>query len=262
VTATADDWLEGWDRQQEAYIPGRNRRFELIAAIAGRVGGPRARVLDLGCGPGSLLTRLHGSLPEALLVGLDNDPVLLAVARTLTDVSSRTALLDCDLHNPGWPVVAGHHGPFDVVVSSTALHWLPEKRVRETYRAITRLLRPGGWFLNGDTMPLDASDQIDSVLEELHRPHEDSSPWAEWWRQLEASGSYRRELEERRRRRAAAPPTADFMPSAEWHLAALASSGFPEVAVVWRDGHEAVVAGRRPDTSNPTFQPKNHVCLT
>jgi trans-aconitate methyltransferase len=35
-------------------------------------------VLDLGCGPGSLAGRLAARLPTAEIIGLDQDPVLLA----------------------------------------------------------------------------------------------------------------------------------------------------------------------------------------
>ncbi len=38
-------------------------------------------MLDLGCGPGSLATRLLDRIPAATVIALDADPVLLAIGQ-------------------------------------------------------------------------------------------------------------------------------------------------------------------------------------
>ncbi|MFZ0975255.1 MAG: methyltransferase domain-containing protein, partial [Solirubrobacteraceae bacterium] len=84
VTTT---WLDRWDAQQETYLPEREERFEVIVDLLEATAGPRPRVLDLACGPASLALRVVARLPEASVVGVDTDPVLLALARAAAPAS-------------------------------------------------------------------------------------------------------------------------------------------------------------------------------
>ena len=59
-------------------MPEREERFAVIADVVEVVAGGRPRVLDLGCGPGSLSVRILDRLPAASVVAVDADPVLLA----------------------------------------------------------------------------------------------------------------------------------------------------------------------------------------
>ncbi len=239
MTGQATMWLESWDRQQESYIPHREARFEFLASVITAVGGITARVLDLGCGPGSLLVRLRRTHPEALLVGVDFDPVLLTIATTLLP---DTTLLDADLRGPDWVAAAATRGPYDLVVSCTALHWLSAKEIARVYASALRLLRPGGLLLNADTMPITGRPALSGLLATTS----DSTAWNQWWQALESARAYEPQLGERSRRQRAHPRTAEFITDARWHQNALQANGFDEAAVIWRTGHEAVVAGRRP----------------
>ena len=78
-------WLERWDAQQRTYVPEREERFAVIADVVAAVAGDRPRVLDLGCGPGSLSLRLLDRLPGASVVAVDADPVLLTLGRRASD---------------------------------------------------------------------------------------------------------------------------------------------------------------------------------
>jgi trans-aconitate methyltransferase len=79
---TALDWIERWDRQQEESLPDREDRFTaLIDAVEEGTGRPDPLVLDLGCGPGSLAVRLLDRLPRATVIGIDADPVSLALGQ-------------------------------------------------------------------------------------------------------------------------------------------------------------------------------------
>ncbi|MFD8963243.1 methyltransferase domain-containing protein, partial [Streptomyces anulatus] len=91
---TARTWLQRWDRQQERYSPDREERFQVVIDIVGRSlerDGTAARPLlvDLGCGTGSLTTRLARAFPRADTVGVDADPLLRGLAEeggTRTDI--------------------------------------------------------------------------------------------------------------------------------------------------------------------------------
>src|ERR1700722_19417999 len=80
--ADARDWIDRWDRQQEVYMADREERFTaLIDAVEAAAGRPDPLILDLGCGPGSLAVRLLARLPAATVIGVDADPVTLALGR-------------------------------------------------------------------------------------------------------------------------------------------------------------------------------------
>ena len=89
---TAQQWIERWDLQQEVSLPDREDRFTaLIDAVEAGAGREDPLVLDIGCGPGSLTTRLRDRLPKATIIGIDADPVTLALAAAATRTSaSRT----------------------------------------------------------------------------------------------------------------------------------------------------------------------------
>src|SRR4051795_13543883 len=99
----ADRWITRWDRQQEGYLPDREERFTaLIDAVAAGAGRPDPVVLDLGCGPGSLSTRLLDRIPEASVVAIDTDPLLMTLGRTLHADRENLTFVGLDLRSPGW----------------------------------------------------------------------------------------------------------------------------------------------------------------
>lgn len=82
TTPAARAWIDRWDTQQQGYLPDREERFTaLIDAVAEAAGRPDPLVLDLGCGPGSLATRLLDRIPGATVVAVDADPCCWRSAR-------------------------------------------------------------------------------------------------------------------------------------------------------------------------------------
>lgn len=77
-----------------------------------------ARVIDLGCGPGNSTALLRARWPGADITGLDNDPAMLVTARA-SDPGVRWVEGDAAV----WTA----DGPYDVVFSNAALHWLPDQ---------------------------------------------------------------------------------------------------------------------------------------
>src|ERR1700723_3207898 len=95
--AAARDWIDRWDRQQEVYMADREERFTaLIDAVEAAAGRPDPLVLDLGCGPGSLATRLLDRIPAATVIAVDADPVLLAIGQAAWPDRPGLRLTDCD----------------------------------------------------------------------------------------------------------------------------------------------------------------------
>jgi len=244
VTAPAR-WLQRWDAQQEGYLPDREERFEVLVDLVEAVAGPRPRVVDLACGPASLATRMLARLPDAEVVGVDTDPVLLALARSTA--SPGLTLVDADLREPGW---AGHlpAGPYDAVVSTTALHWLHEPDLRQVYAACAGLLRPGGLLVNGDHLRAHGSPRLvelalglDQRRAERHAVQ--AEDWAAWWSAVRQDRELGDALAERDRRAFDHPERSET--SREVHERALRDAGFSEVDVLWRKGTDTVLAALR-----------------
>jgi SAM-dependent methyltransferase len=99
-----------------------------------RIGG---RLLDVGCGPGSLTLLLAPHFTE--VVGVDADPGMIAEARGRTTVDNvtwrqvRAEELPADL------------GSFDVVTFAQSFHWMDQPLVAERVHG---MLNPGGFWVH------------------------------------------------------------------------------------------------------------------
>ena len=95
------------------------------------------RVLDVGCGTGRLLTLARTRWPRARLVGLDMAEGMIAQARQLVP----------GLHWVTADAAQFTDEPYDLVLSSSALHWL--RPFDEGLAHVMGLVRPGGFLLAG-----------------------------------------------------------------------------------------------------------------
>jgi ubiquinone/menaquinone biosynthesis C-methylase UbiE len=101
---------------------------------------PGHRVLDIGCGTGTLALLLKTAQPQAEVVGLDGDPEILEIARRKTAegglvIEFREGMADVPHFEPGH---------FDRIVSSLVLHHLTTDKKRDTLAQARRALRSGG----------------------------------------------------------------------------------------------------------------------
>ncbi len=101
---------------------------------------PGQRVLDLGCGTGTLLLMVKRACPEAQLFGVDGDAEILRLARAKA-ARSGVAL---ELHRAlafalPYPVASFHR-----VLSSLLFHHLSPENKRRALAECHRVLRPGG----------------------------------------------------------------------------------------------------------------------
>ncbi|MDX2176568.1 MAG: class I SAM-dependent methyltransferase [Candidatus Sumerlaeia bacterium] len=112
-------------------------RAQLIAQASLR---PGQRVLEIGCGTGSLVVRLTRDNPEVEVAGLDPDPRALARARRKAERAGVSIRFEQGYADE-LPFEAGS---FDAVFSSLMLHHLEEPQQAAALAEVRRVLRPGG----------------------------------------------------------------------------------------------------------------------
>lgn len=138
------------------YVPAAGRHwrlpfYDLIAKALGADGAraalveqaaprPGERLLEIGCGTGSLLLELKRREPDAEVVGLDPDARALAIAR---GKASREGL-QIGLDEGFADALPYPDASFDRVVSCFMFHHLPRAVKEGTLREVRRVLRPGG----------------------------------------------------------------------------------------------------------------------
>lgn len=138
VHALGYDWLTRfYDPVVRWTMPEEKVKRALISQAAIT---PGQRVLDLGCGTGTLTLMIKQAQPEADVVGLDGDPKVLRLA------SEKAARIGADIQ---WDNAMAFEMPypnasFNRVLSSLVLHHLTREDKRAALRECLRVLRPGG----------------------------------------------------------------------------------------------------------------------
>src|ERR1700733_2817781 len=268
TSAVARDWIERWDSQQTGYVPHREERFTaLIDVVAAAAGRDDPLVLDLGCGPGSLAVRLLDRLPDATVVAVDADPVLLALGRAATAGRPGLRFADLDLREPGWTAALDLDRPADAAVSTTALHWLGEDELAALYAELATVLRPGGVLVNGDHLADDAPTLArlgDALLDaERQRQYpgwakdtgdaqdakdasEQPENWTDWWSAVLADPNLAGPVAQRAdRQRLPAHHTAESE-VLRMHVAGLQAAGFSEIGTIWQHGASRLLCAVTP----------------
>jgi tRNA (cmo5U34)-methyltransferase len=117
---------------------------ELQRETARATAGLRAeRILELGIGTGETTRRVLELHPRAQLTGVDSSEPMLARARAeLPDADLRVGRLEDPLPE----------GPFDLVVSTLAVHHLGSAGKADLFRRIAAVLRLGGRFVLADVV--------------------------------------------------------------------------------------------------------------
>jgi SAM-dependent methyltransferase len=247
----ASAWIGRWDVQQQDFLPDREERFtaliDVVQEIAAR---PDPLVLDLGCGPGSLGARLLDRIPAARVVGVDADPLLLALARSAWAGRPGLRFADHDLRIPGWAAALRLPRQADAVVSTTALHWLPAGALAAVYAEAATVLRPGGVLLNGDHLHEDESAV--PVLARLGRalieredrrraPDGRSESWAGWWEAAAEDPALAALAADRALRQLDTEHHGSASRHLSVHVQALRAAGFTEIGILWQRGYNRLL---------------------
>jgi ubiquinone/menaquinone biosynthesis C-methylase UbiE len=132
---------------------------------------PGHRVLDVGCGTGSLAIQLKQRFPETEIVGLDPDPKALGRARR----KSQRAGVTVQLERGYADALDFPDRFFDRVFSSFMFHHLEKNAKQHALQEICRVLKPGGSLhLLDFTGPESAPGIVSRWFHSNHRLQENS----------------------------------------------------------------------------------------
>jgi SAM-dependent methyltransferase len=101
---------------------------------------PGQRLLDVGCGTGTLALMAKEAAPDAEVIGLDADPEILERARAKAEEAGVAIGLDEGLSTK----LPYEDQSFDLVVSTLFFHHLTGADKRRTASEIARVLKRGG----------------------------------------------------------------------------------------------------------------------
>ncbi|HUZ19509.1 MAG TPA: methyltransferase [Acidimicrobiales bacterium] len=138
-----------WDASEYGANTGHHRAFDdhVLGPLRFE---PGWHVLDVGCGVGDLTARIAGLVPQGWALGVDAAPPLVAAAAANHGEISNLAFAEWRAERLG---ELGDRSlrdgrrigpPFDLVVSTAALHWVPAHDHPAVYTGIREVLRPGG----------------------------------------------------------------------------------------------------------------------
>jgi SAM-dependent methyltransferase len=166
-------------RNAAAYEQSMGRWSRRLAAGFAAFSGlaPGERVLDVGCGTGSLLFHLAAAPERPSVTGIDASPVYVAAVRErIGDATVTVAEGDAC-------AIAFPDGTFDRVLSQLVLQFIPQPAI--AVREMMRVARPGGvvaaavWASGGgmvtQRMFLDTAAMLDPEAEAL-RAHTFTRP--------------------------------------------------------------------------------------
>jgi demethylmenaquinone methyltransferase/2-methoxy-6-polyprenyl-1,4-benzoquinol methylase/phosphoethanolamine N-methyltransferase len=142
-------WASFYDTVTGLLLLGKERAIREMTVELAPV-KPGDKVLDVGCGTGSLtlVAKAHAGA-SGEVHGIDAAPEMIDVARRKAtragvDTDFRVGLIE-DLPFPD--------AQFDIVLSSLMIHHLPENLKRKGFAEMNRVLKPGGRILVVDFEP-------------------------------------------------------------------------------------------------------------
>ncbi|NIQ38876.1 MAG: methyltransferase domain-containing protein [Proteobacteria bacterium] len=165
-------WSFFYDPIVRLFLLGRERAMRRMTLELAQI-EPGDKVLDVGCGTGSLtISAKEASGPVGEVHGIDGAPEMIHVARQ----KAARAGVDIGFHVGLIEDIPFPDDRFDVVLSSLMMHHLPGDLKKQGIAEVHRVLRSNGRFLVLDLEPpktllirfLIAHPHMEGNVRELH----------------------------------------------------------------------------------------------
>jgi tRNA (cmo5U34)-methyltransferase len=180
------------------------------------------RVVDLGCGTGTITKIIKERYPKAAITCVDFAENMIKIAKGKLDAFDDISYVMSDCLNFDFSV------GYDAVVSSLTLHHIRDEEVKKKlFRKVFGGLNNKGVFYLADLV-LGSND----YLQKLNMKK---------WGDFQLQHCSRDEIREREKRYSEEDRPFGLMDEIEW----LKDAGFREVDVIWKYYHFAVYGGRK-----------------
>jgi SAM-dependent methyltransferase len=145
------------------YVRGRLPYADRLADVAAEALGldGSGRLLDVGCGPGTVALRLAHLFAE--IVGLDPDPDMLAEARR---IAAERAIGNARWAHMRAEELPAHLGRFRLVTFAASFHWMDRPKV---FSAVRAMLEPGGAVVHVDNGHQDMAPMYRETVADIRR---------------------------------------------------------------------------------------------
>jgi len=226
------DFSEGYSHTADDIIQERRKLIEVLKSFYGHFlhNTGEVRVLDLGCGDGTLTYELTGEYPHIVPTLVDGSADMLEKARELLGGykgasfvhSSFQGLLSGEVELPS----------NNFVFSSLAIHHLEAFEKALLFKYISGHLEESGLFLNIDVV-LPPSDFLEKWYLEI---------WRDWIEKRRAVTGFSEDTDIPTQYKGNADNKPDTLES---QLSALKDGGFRDVDCFYKHGIFAVYGGRK-----------------
>lgn len=183
------------------------------------------RVIDLGCGTGTIAKRVKSYYLKANITCLDIADNMLEMAKLKLKNQSDIKYISGNFETLEWP------GTFDAVLSSLALHHLVTDADKQRfYKSACDHMNPGGVFINADVV-LGSNEDVQAM-------------YMDKWKSFMRKQVSQQEIDNKW-----IPKYHDEDKPAQLadHLKWLEEAGFSDVDVIWKYYNYAVYCGRKPE---------------
>lgn len=162
ATTMRDVWLDPthaskWDADPLSSNPQRGEQLDLLLDLVADHYLPGTTILDVGCGSGLVEERLFRRLPEALVLGVDYSPAMIAMAKErLVGKDKQFTILQHDLNS-----IEDLRLPFrcyQVAFSVQAIHNLSPANQRKVFSWVRSVLVHPGFFFFLDRTAVPSVD--------------------------------------------------------------------------------------------------------
>ncbi len=155
-----DDTLCGWGEQArvrhfvetvDIAVPRRDEQLAFLLELFPWPADAPLQVLDIGAGFGALTQEILTHYPRSKVTCVDGSGEMMKLAQErLAKYGERVSLRLGDLAYRSWCEQLS--GAYDAAVSGLAIHHITDERKRALYAEVFGLLKPGGIFLNDDSI--------------------------------------------------------------------------------------------------------------
>jgi tRNA (cmo5U34)-methyltransferase len=218
-----EDEAKEFDRIILTLIPYYTSMVRVLAEAIPFERSTPLRVIDLGCGTGTVAAKVLETFPNAQVTCLDLAENMIAIARAKLARYPQVQYIVSDFQSFDFD------GKYDAVVSSLALHHLPTDADKQNlYRRIYEHLNAGGVFYNADVILAPNAFLHDMYINEWRKFMERSISKEE----IEGKWLPKHQQEDH---------PAKLIDQLSW----LANIGFADLEVLWKYHDFAVYGGIR-----------------